>query len=514
MAPRSIWTRSCIVAVVLLGGVSCSPGARDDAAVGATRSSPLTVALGKKVTGDGAAGDKFGNSVSADGTTVIVGAPQESLGGVTRAGAAYAYVRGAGGWSFQGKLLAKVAVTDEHFGTAVAVSGDIAYVGADGRDSQIGGIDVFQRASGVWTRTSSITPLTPTQYAFFPQVLAASGTTVVAAHRPRPPAASAERPRSTTRPAASSSDFLPHADSSNGDQFGAAVAASGDTVAIGAPSNDAAGSKSGAVYMYVLSGTAWTLQQNQRVGSDRTGAWRGSRRRHAGGDRWRDAPRLPAHRDHLERSGGPGGEQRQRLGHRGLAGARLAIVGGPAPRPVAAARRRSSAPARAAGRRSPCLPATRRPTATPSAPASARRRACSQSVQSATIRTATRATRTSTTCCSIRAPPATPTASAEPGIAPTAYAATQPATASARRVSPRSARASWTGRAVRSQTATTSRRRAAVRSPDTARPAAASRRGPRGRRAASPTSAAPDTAWTACAATRPAMARARRAARR
>jgi len=45
------------------------------------------------------------------------------------------------------------------------------------------------------------------------------------------------------------------------DELGSAVAASGDTVIVGAPYDDAAGQDAGAAYVFVRSGAAWSLQQ-------------------------------------------------------------------------------------------------------------------------------------------------------------------------------------------------------------------------------------------------------------
>ena len=55
---------------------------------------------------------------------------------------------------------------------------------------------------------------------------------------------------------------LTAADAAAGDQFGAAVALSGDTAVIGAPLDDLSGvSNRGSVYVFVRSGTSWSLQQ-------------------------------------------------------------------------------------------------------------------------------------------------------------------------------------------------------------------------------------------------------------
>src|SRR6266581_3247998 len=50
------------------------------------------------------------------------------------------------------------------------------------------------------------------------------------------------------------------------DGFGAAVAISGDTVVVGAPSDDDAGTASGSAYVFVRSGGTWSQQQKLTAG--------------------------------------------------------------------------------------------------------------------------------------------------------------------------------------------------------------------------------------------------------
>ncbi len=72
---------------------------------------------------DGAAGDAFGTAVtlSADGNTALVGAPNKSGGNVTLEGAVYVFVRSGATWVQQTILRASDAATVDLFGTSVAV---------------------------------------------------------------------------------------------------------------------------------------------------------------------------------------------------------------------------------------------------------------------------------------------------------------------------------------------------------------------------------------------------------
>ena len=115
-------------------------------------------------------------------------------------------------WSEQQKLTASDAAWNDDFGTSVALSGDTAVVGApfdDDAGSASGSAYVFVRSGTRWSQQQKLT----------------------------------------------ASDAAPN------DDFGLAVALSGDTAVVGAIGDDDAGRVSGAAYVFVRSGTRWSEQQ-------------------------------------------------------------------------------------------------------------------------------------------------------------------------------------------------------------------------------------------------------------
>jgi hypothetical protein len=78
----------------------------------------------------GVAGDQFGVSVAVSGTTAVIGVPNKTTGSTANQGAAYVYVFSGGVWSLQQELLASDGAAGDHFGSAVAVSGTTAVIGA------------------------------------------------------------------------------------------------------------------------------------------------------------------------------------------------------------------------------------------------------------------------------------------------------------------------------------------------------------------------------------------------
>ncbi|WP_437895446.1 MYXO-CTERM sorting domain-containing protein [Sorangium sp. So ce124] len=170
----------------------------------------ITTQQAKLLASDAAATDFFGDSVALSGDTALVGAYGHDDAGPV-AGSAYVFVRSAGVWTQQAKLVATDAAADKYFGTSVALSGDTALVGASGdadHGLNAGAAYVFARSAGVWTQQAKLVAT----------------------------------------------------DAAEGDYFGISVALSGDTALLGTPGDDDKGSSSGAAYVFVRSAGVWTQQ--------------------------------------------------------------------------------------------------------------------------------------------------------------------------------------------------------------------------------------------------------------
>jgi VCBS repeat-containing protein len=259
------------------------------------------------------AGDWFGCSVAVAGDTVVVGAQSEdsSTTGVTvsgtpnelasNAGAAYVFVRSGTTWTQQAYLKADQVTAGDRFGGSVAVSGDTVMVGASAEDSSTTGVAstanelasnagaayVFVRSGTTWTQQAYLKAgNTEAGDAFGNSVVVSGDTVVVGAisedsgttgvnSTPDESASSAGAAyvfvRSGT--AWSQKAYLKPHQVTTYDQFGHAVAVSGDTVVVGAYGEDSSttgvsvngtpnesADLAGAAYVFVRSGTMWTQQ--------------------------------------------------------------------------------------------------------------------------------------------------------------------------------------------------------------------------------------------------------------
>merc|ERR1712176_216113 len=103
--------------------------------------------------------DFFGYSVAISGDTALIGAPTDSSKG-GNAGAAYIFDRRGSSWSDPVKIIASEIEGNNHFGQSVALSGDIALVGAPSIEAaNIGAAYIFVRESDVWSEQSTLNRL-------------------------------------------------------------------------------------------------------------------------------------------------------------------------------------------------------------------------------------------------------------------------------------------------------------------------------------------------------------------
>ena len=113
----------------------------------------------KLTTKDGAASDNFGHFVAIRGDVVIVGAPKHAHNGLKQSGAAYIFTRNGERWAQTTKLTADKPAEKDQFGASLAVSDDVAIVGAplkDGTAPDTGAAYVFVRSGDLWTQHTKL----------------------------------------------------------------------------------------------------------------------------------------------------------------------------------------------------------------------------------------------------------------------------------------------------------------------------------------------------------------------
>ncbi|MBL8695593.1 MAG: FG-GAP repeat protein [Planctomycetes bacterium] len=257
--------------------------------------------------------DEFGRSVAISGDTIVVGAPEESSGAagvganqsdnsLFGAGAAYVFVRSNGVWTQQAYLKASNPDGADNFGASVAISGDTVVVGAeleDGGSSGVGGdqssnnaIDsgsayVFARTGQTWVQQAYLKASNTGAGDNFGGFVAASNGRVFVGARLEDSSATGVDGNGADENALDSGAvyvfsssgstwvqeaYIKASNTNTGDLFGKSLAVSGDTLVVGAPGeassatgvggdqNSNGAPNSGAVYVFLRSGSNWSQQ--------------------------------------------------------------------------------------------------------------------------------------------------------------------------------------------------------------------------------------------------------------
>jgi uncharacterized protein (TIGR03437 family) len=207
---------------------------------------------------DGAMLDEFGYSVSVSGDTAVIGAWNKTINLQQQQGAAYVFVRSGGVWTMQQELTASDAAQDDGFGLSVSVSGDTAVIGAPGKNGGQGATYVFVRSGGAWSQQQELTASDGAVGDYFGWSVALSGGMVAIGASSKNTGQGAAYVFALSGGTWGQPQELTASDGTAGDSFGYSVSMSGNTVVIGAPSENRL---QGAAYGFVLSGGVWGQQQ-------------------------------------------------------------------------------------------------------------------------------------------------------------------------------------------------------------------------------------------------------------
>lgn len=215
---------------------------------------------------DGAASDRFGNSVAIVGNTIAIGAPQDN----TFTGSAYIFTRSGSAWTQRAKITAADMGVLDLFGTSVALGGNTLVVGAPLDDtatlSNSGSVYVFTGSGAIWTQQAKLRATEEANQDQFGHDVAIDGETVAVGARfvANGPNTLQGAAYVFTRTGASWTQQarMLASDGQTDDNFGESIAVSGNTLAVGAPNNDLGSNlNQGAAYIFSRSGTAWTQSQ-------------------------------------------------------------------------------------------------------------------------------------------------------------------------------------------------------------------------------------------------------------
>lgn len=227
--------------------------------------------LERLIASDGDGGDQLGFSVALTDDYAILGAPFNSDAGAN-SGSAYIYRRVGTTWQERTKLVAPDAGMNDFFGATVAIHGDYAAVSAvldDEADTNAGAVYVFHRNGNSWVFEDKFTASDGALDDELGTSLAIHGDYIIAGARNDDAGESSGCAYIFVRNGTTwtQQQKLTANDAAISDEFGVAVAISGEYVAIGAPLDNTTAADTGSVYIFRRTNTTWT-QQTRMTATD------------------------------------------------------------------------------------------------------------------------------------------------------------------------------------------------------------------------------------------------------
>ncbi len=139
-------------------------------------------ALEKMIAGDGAPDDFLGNAVALQGDLAFLGAPFRDSGGVADSGAVYVFLRSSFEWQEIAILVSSESNPGQNFGFSLDVLDDRLLIGAPGDDEgglKVGAVYVFDFVAGSWSETDKLVASDPLESSGYARCVALDHDTAV-----------------------------------------------------------------------------------------------------------------------------------------------------------------------------------------------------------------------------------------------------------------------------------------------------------------------------------------------
>ena len=172
-------------------------------------------------------------------------------------------------WAQLGKLLADDDAASDRFGESLAIDGDTAVIGSPFDDTaaadDAGSVYVFTRSGSVWTQQAKLEASDATSTDRFGDSVAIDGDTIVVGAFSDDTATASDGGSAyvfvRTGTSWSEQAKLEPSDAADGDRFGKSVDIDGDTVVVGSYRDDSTGGvNAGSAYVFTRSGSIWSEQ--------------------------------------------------------------------------------------------------------------------------------------------------------------------------------------------------------------------------------------------------------------
>src|SRR5437667_7467148 len=223
--------------------------------------------LEQKVTaGDGTANSYFGSATALNGSTALIGADGDN----SFQGAAYLFTKSNGSWSEGQKLTASDGLPGDEFGYRVVLADNTLRVGAF--TATVGGVVsqgaayVFTQSDGTWSESQKLTASDGALFDNFGASVALDGSTLVVGANGATVGGNAAQGAvyvfTESNGTWTQTQKLTADDGAAYDNFGLSVALKGSTILVGSPrAAIGANAAQGALYVFTESNGTWSQTQ-------------------------------------------------------------------------------------------------------------------------------------------------------------------------------------------------------------------------------------------------------------
>src|SRR6266481_7397567 len=223
--------------------------------------------LEQKVTAsDGTANSYFGSAAALNGSSALIGADGDN----SFQGAAYLFTKSNGSWSEGQKLTASDGLPGDEFGYRVALADNTLLVGAF--TATVGGVVsqgaayVFTQSNGTWSESQKLTASDGGLFDNFGASVALDGTTLVVGANGATVGGNAAQGAvyvfTESNGTWTQTQKLTANDGAAYDNFGLSVALKGSTILVGSPQAAIGGNAGqGAIYVFAESNGTWSQVQ-------------------------------------------------------------------------------------------------------------------------------------------------------------------------------------------------------------------------------------------------------------
>mgnify|MGYP001569351817 CR=1 FL=1 len=219
------------------------------------------------VASHGAASDFFGYSVAISGDVAIVGARLDGDKGV-QSGSAYIFRRGGSNWIQEQKLFGSDQGAYDAFGTSVAIEGNTAVVRAPNHyiNGQAGAVYIFNWNGTSWNEQQILEARYSVGSNGKISSIDISGSVIIIGAHQYSPSPALYKAGSTYVYRFNGTSWvleqnLVAEDAAGGDNFGYSVSIDSDNILIGAYADDDLGNAAGSAYVFHFDGYNWVQEQ-------------------------------------------------------------------------------------------------------------------------------------------------------------------------------------------------------------------------------------------------------------